>query len=100
MEGQFILSAIPIDQLRDLITEVIRGELATQAKNDLQEKLLTASEARKLFVPAITVQTLYNWTKKGLLPVHFLNNRNYYKYSEVIAAAKTVRRYSQSVPKK
>ena len=75
--------------IKKLLGEVV------PAVND--EKLIGTEEACKLFVPAISRQTLANWTKEGLLKVYKLSGRIYYKQSEIISAAKELKPYKKTI---
>jgi hypothetical protein len=64
-----------------------------ESKEAQNEKLLSAAEACKLFVPAISRLTLIRWTKADYLKEHRLGGRIYYRQSEVIEAAKHLKKY-------
>lgn len=90
-----ILSPIPLDKLSDVIRDIIRSEIQDKERACLNEKLLSPRETCQLFNPSISRVTLINWTKQGRLKEHRLGGRVYYKYSEVIEAAKNIKRYKK-----
>ena len=93
---ELILSPIPIDVLMGQIQQVVRAEIESCTKQQMGEKLLSTKEACKLFEPAITPATLYNWCNSGYVARQFINNRFYYKYTDVMNAAKTLKRYRRN----
>ena len=76
----------------------LTGKLSAffNAKVAQEEKLLSASEACKLFVPAISRLTLIRWTKADLLKEYRIGGRVYYKQSEIIEAAKHLEKYKSN----
>jgi hypothetical protein len=90
-----ILSPIPLDTLLQSLRSVIKEVIQAEQLNDLQEKLLSPAEACKIFQPKISKPTLSSWSNKGLINEHRLGGRIYYKYSELIEAAKTLKKYKK-----
>ena len=66
-----------------------------EAQEAQEEKLLSASEACKLFIPAISRLTLIRWTKADYLKEHRIGGRVYYRQSEVIEGAKHLGKYKK-----
>ena len=93
---EIILSPIAIDMLIGKIQHVVRTEILACNKEQIGEKLLSTKSACRLFEPAISPATLYNWYKRGYVERQFINNRFYYKYSDVINAAKTLKKYRRN----
>ncbi len=56
-------------------------------------KLLTNREVCEIF--QISRQTLYNWTKGGLLKAHRIARKIYYKPEEIDEALKSVNDYQR-----
>lgn len=58
----------------------------TQSNNQSdQSDILTRAETAKLL--RVSLQTLYNWNKTGLLTAYKIGGKNvYYKYNEVLDA--------------
>ena len=73
--------------------QIVKEEIIAEQNHVLQEKLLSGTEACKLFVPAISRQTLTTWTKEGLIPMQKIGGSNYYKYSDLINAGKILKKY-------
>lgn len=73
----------------------LTGKLSAffEAKEAQEERLLSAGEACKLFVPAISRLTLIRWTKADYLKEHRIGGRVYYRQSEVIESAKHLEKY-------
>jgi hypothetical protein len=89
---------MPAEQLLNEVKNIVETAISNRTQNDNSEKLLSAAEACKLFQPSISKVTLHRWTKEGLIPVHRMRGRIYYKQSEVIAAAQAITKYSRNKP--
>jgi len=76
------------DELRDLVTEIIRNEHNKQPEPIISDQLLTRKEAAALL--GITLPTLWDWTRKGTLPGYRISKRVYYKRPEIDAALQTM----------
>ena len=100
MEGNVIIQGLPFDQfgksIADMIRHVVAEEVRKAKVEELQEKLLSPEETCKLFVPAISIPTLNNYAKEGLIKKHYLGRLTFYKYSEIIEALKTYKKYSRT----
>ncbi len=92
-----ILLTISLEEFTGLIRQIVSEELQKKEQQLLAEKLLSVKEACRLFQPAISPQTLHTWTKSGLIPMQKIGGKNYYKYSEILKSAKTLKRYKHHV---
>lgn len=81
--------------LSTFITPIIHNSIRSIKQEELQEKLLSPEETCKLFTPAISIPTLNSYYKKGYLEKYYLEGRTWYKYSEVMAALKSIKRYER-----
>lgn len=95
MSNDLVLSPIPLDQLTGLLATIVRQEIRSVNEEDLQEKLLSPKEVCKLFQPNISIATLDNWAKRGILNKHHIGKLTFYKYSEVMASIKSIKKYSR-----
>ena len=95
MEQKVIISSYSFDEIMNGIREVVKSEIQQIQKAELEEKFLSPAETCKLFQPAISKVTLWNWTNKGDLQVHHINGKAFYKYSEIIAAIQTLKKYKR-----
>lgn len=93
--NQVLLTSIPLEFLLSQITETVNAAVEKKQQNEREAKLYSAEEARKLFDPAIAKSTLHQWTAEGLIPVHRIGGRIFYKYAEVLQAAKKIRKYDR-----
>ena len=93
MDKNIILSPIPFDELLTQLVDRVCQVLKDQGKQEQGEKLLSPAETCLLFQPKISLPTLNRWTKDGQLTMYRIGRRTFYKYSEVIEAAKTLKRY-------
>lgn len=87
---QVILSGVLYTQLLDDLRTLVRGEmqntLSTPVKTKAEptEELLTVREVSDLL--SITVQTVHEYKRQGILPFYKISGRTYLKRSEVVAA--------------
>lgn len=85
-------------QLLEDVRAVVRYELnqhvpPTALPTPQGEELLTVQEAARLL--DVTVQTVHDWKRRGLLKYHKLGSRSYIKRADVLAALKGYQRTSQ-----
>ncbi|MFN8291612.1 MAG: helix-turn-helix domain-containing protein [Chitinophagaceae bacterium] len=90
-----VLSPIPVNELLDLVRQVVREEICIANKSNAEEKMLSAKEACKLFVPAITRPTLDKLCQNGLLSKHYVGSRIFFRKAEVLDSLKSYKRYVQ-----
>ena len=95
-ESQLILSGLStadfIQSLTEQVRVIIKEEMCTVGKLQ-DERLISPAETCKLFNPPISKVTLTAWTKQGYLQDHRIGGRIYYKQTEVIESAKTLKKY-------
>lgn len=96
MADKIVLIPISEDYFFDKIREIVRDEINKKQAGEFQNKMLSVEEARKLFNPAVSKQTLSKWSKEGLVPAHRIGGRIYYKHSELTEAAKKIRLYDHN----
>ncbi|HEY8658806.1 MAG TPA: helix-turn-helix domain-containing protein [Hanamia sp.] len=92
-----ILSPIPLDTLLQSLRSIIKEEIQAEQLNELQEKLLSPAEACKIFQPKISKPTLTKWADNGLIQERKIGGRIFFKYSDLIEAAKTLKKYKKPV---
>lgn len=76
-------------QLLEDVRAVVRHELNQHAPlaappTPQAEELLTVQEAARLL--DVTMQTVHDWKRRGLLKYHKLGSRTYIKRADVVAA--------------
>jgi excisionase family DNA binding protein len=86
MQQKFILTTP--EELRNLVSEIIRNESQKQPEPVKPDQLLTRKEAADLL--GITLPTLWDWTRKGTIPGYRISKRVYYKRPEIDAALKSM----------
>ncbi len=89
MQGKDQIQAIQIQGVtaKDLIKafkQEIKDLFPKNQNQTSSEKLLTRSETAKLL--HVSLVTLHNWTKEGILTAYRIGNQVRYKESEVIQA--------------
>jgi len=87
------ITQISPPELEFLIENSLNKILQAQQKQQLGETLLSPAKTCKLFDPEISKVTLTAWTKQGLLNDYRIGGKIFYKYSEIIEAAKHLKRY-------
>lgn len=63
------------------LTKVL-SEKHQPEKTSNDEKLITRSEAAQML--GVTLPTIYDWTKKGIISAYRIGNRIRYKHSEIM----------------
>ncbi|WP_417237211.1 helix-turn-helix transcriptional regulator [Bizionia paragorgiae] len=81
-------------QLADLITEGVKNQLSELKKNlssqQANDDLLTREETCKFL--SIDSSTLWAWTNKGKVKAYGIQNRRYYKRSELLECLKPLKK--------
>lgn len=90
------LTEIPLETLKSELQQIVRAEMISTKKSDLEEKLLSPAEVCKLPQPSISRVTLDKWTKDGKLKEHRIGARIYYKYSDVMESLQTIKKYRRA----
>lgn len=85
---------VDLQELLDQVRIVIREELEAALRKNYAEQLLSATAARKCFVPEISRGTFYNYVEEGLIPFILLRGKRHYKLSDIIRAGEQIKRYS------
>jgi predicted DNA-binding transcriptional regulator AlpA len=86
------LISITVDELKELIREAVREELSAREQKP-DEKMLSINEVCKMFHPSVTRATVHNWSKRGLLKKYYIGRSVRFKYSEIMEAAKHLKKY-------
>jgi len=94
--NNIILTAVPVDSLLKQLRQIVKEEIRAEHTQMEGEKLFSPSEACKVFHPAISKPTLASWTAAGFLKRYDIGGRVYYRYSEIIEATKTMKRYKRA----
>lgn len=94
--NDIILTPVPVKDLMALFRSIVKEEMIANAKHE-EEKLISGAEACKVFSPAISIVTLGKWVADGRIKSHRVGGRVYYRSSEIIEAATTIRKYSKNL---
>lgn len=76
------VNGLDITNLIEKLDKLIQLLDKDKAEDDAPEKFLTRGEVAELL--KITLPTLHDWTKKGLLKAYKISNRIRYKEKEVM----------------
>ena len=92
----FLLSSIPLDELKAVLRECIKSELETSAptqKINDPEEILTENEVRKIL--QVSKVTIKKWRDEKKIPFYRIGTRIRYKKSEVLSSLSTVKKYGR-----
>jgi excisionase family DNA binding protein len=84
MAQQLIITITTPEELREMVTEVIKGNQPKAKETPSQATYLSREEAAKLL--GISLPTLWKWTKKGVIPARRMEGRVYYIPTEIESA--------------
>ena len=94
-QPNLILQGIPLPELIAQLRSIVREEVRAKVSEELDEKLLSATEACKLFEPAITRTTLESYAAKDHFKKYYLEGRTWFRRSEILSALSSIKRYSR-----
>ncbi len=77
-----ILITMSVDQFKKIVEETIESKIGSIIEKNTFEKLLTTEEVTQRL--GVTRVTLYAWRKKGLIKSYKIENRVFFKWSEII----------------
>ncbi|MCB0486283.1 MAG: helix-turn-helix domain-containing protein [Flavobacteriaceae bacterium] len=84
--GKLLLNTLELSDIKKIVEEALenklKGFLEPQPENKLE--LLTRKDTAKLL--RISLPTLHDWTKNGVIKAHRIGNRVLYKHNEVTEA--------------
>ena len=86
-----ILSQIPISDLKDFISEAVKTGLQNLSNSQPEKEtteLVTRLQTAKIL--NVSLPTLNDWTKKGIIKGYRIGSRVRYKKNEVFEALKQV----------
>ena len=83
-----ILQNISVSELRDLISEVVAQQVKQLKQPKQIPELLTRTEVSKIL--GISLPTLNDWTKRGLIPALRISSRIRYTKDSIYQALKKV----------
>jgi len=92
MDGN-VIYGFPKEELVDSIVAKLIPHIQAILGEQERDKLLSPTDACKMFIPAISTKTLARWTKDGLIVVQRVGGRLYYKHSDLLTAGSTLKRY-------
>ncbi|PTT74106.1 MULTISPECIES: helix-turn-helix domain-containing protein [unclassified Chryseobacterium] len=64
------------------LTHALNGSMVTKPAEPAIEKLITRIEVAKML--GVTLPTVYDWTKKGIITAYRIGNRVRYKETEIM----------------
>lgn len=90
MIQDFILHSTPKEELANIIREVLKTELAniTPQQENNSVKFYSRREVAKML--NISLPTLHEWTKNGVITAHRINTRIRFKHSDIEKALQEI----------
>jgi hypothetical protein len=93
---KMLLTSLAQKEFEDLLCIAVKKAMQEFDHEKYEEKFLSATEARKFFNPELSPTTLWRWSGQGLLTKHYFGKKAFYKYSEILEAAKTLKKYRRT----
>jgi excisionase family DNA binding protein len=97
MNKQIILHETPIDDFREMISEIVSNAVSEQVSKEFERrnireenefKFLTCKETAQIL--GVTLPTLHLWTKEGNIQGSRIGTRVRYRMTDVEAALQTI----------
>ena len=76
------LDIIALAEKIENLTNALNGNTASKPVEPTTEKLITRIEVAKML--GVTLPTVYDWTKKGIITAYRIGNRVRYKEAEIM----------------
>ena len=91
--NEILLNGISLDQLQESIKTIVSAELKNAVseltpKREIVPELITRKETAEIL--GVSLPTLHEWTKKGVLPAKRIGSRIRYERTAVYDALKSV----------
>lgn len=93
IENQILLSPLSPEQLTDIISTTVRSEL--ERKRSEETRFLSREKIRHMFTPAVSIQTVRNWEKRGLITPKQIEGLVFFDRDEILAAVQNIHRYDR-----
>jgi excisionase family DNA binding protein len=94
MTNEILLNGISFEQLQNSIKTIVSAELKnavielTESQKDTAPELITRKETADIL--GVSLPTLHEWTKKGVLPAKRIGTRVRYEKRAVMDALKDI----------
>ncbi len=86
MNNEILFSQIPINDLRIIIQETVREEMLKNSTPTPQPTTEFITRVETCQILGVSLPTLNEWTKKGLIVGYRISSRVRYKKSEILEA--------------
>ena len=83
-----ILQNVSLDELKELIAEAVKDQVKHLKPPQKDPELITRAEVARIL--GISLPTLNDWTKRGVIPALKIGSRVRYKKADVYAALEKV----------
>ena len=93
--SRIILYGITEDQLFDRLDFLLQKRIGEAIANHVQEKWLSVDEARKIWQPAISRNTLTKWSALYSFKAERFGGTIKYLFSDLLKQSKIIKQYSK-----
>jgi len=91
-----VLTSIPKDELVEEIVNKLKATLSSSSKKEEKsdkDTLIKPKEAASFL--KVSLVTINEWTKKGILTSYSMGRRKFYKKNEIIEALSSTKKYQR-----
>lgn len=85
----------PLEKILRPFESIIKNQINEASSKAHEEKLLSPRETCRMFHPPISRPTLDKLVKRGVLTKHYMGRNVYFKYSDLLNALKSYKRYEK-----
>jgi excisionase family DNA binding protein len=93
MTEQVVLIPVDLNAFLGLLRSEMNAVLDTRDKKNNPEKIHSRADAAKHL--GVSLSTLNDWTKQGLIECHRIGGRVFYKHSAIESALKRIKKYDR-----
>ena len=87
---KFILSSVPLEQLQIAISEAVKNEFLKLGTNTPPEVVEYITRKETALILGVSLVTLNEWTKTGIIQGYRIGSRVRYKKTEVLSSLQKV----------
>jgi hypothetical protein len=89
-----ILQGISVEELLQKIELIVEKKIEEKIKIEKPAHLMSRKEVAAFF--KVSIVTVHNWTKEGILPSHRVGSRIFYKSNEIEEVVTRIKKYKRS----
>jgi excisionase family DNA binding protein len=88
-----ILQGLTVEEFFSRIETIIEKKLEEKIKIEKAVHLMSRKEVAVYF--KVSIVTIHNWTKEGILPSHRVGSRIFYKSNEIEEVVTKIKKYKR-----